>query len=115
MVMTAWNLGLGQMFGLVAIAGFIGGVINLFVTENGFFLPGNKKVGDNTIFQPGFIGTLVAGTAAGALAWGLEGRAKDVVIARVQETAPGATSSAEITLTIVVLVGAVLIGFGGAK
>jgi hypothetical protein len=113
--MTPWNLNLGGMFGLIALAGLIGGIINIFVSENGFVLPGRKKIGDNTVFQPGFIGTLVAGAASAALSWGLEGPAKDVIIARVKQGTPPSVPAAEITLTVVALAGAVLIGFGGAK
>ncbi|HLZ80138.1 MAG TPA: hypothetical protein VKP04_00780 [Ktedonobacteraceae bacterium] len=92
---------------VVCAAGAIGGLVNALLSDNGFFLPATKQAGDLTILQPGFLGNMLIGLVAAGISWGLYGPLG---------TAPvfGAMPASE-SFTLSALIGAVLVGMGGAR
>lgn len=104
--MSLWALLL-----IVSGAGAIGGVVNLLMSDNqGFVLPQFVATSGTQIFRPGAIGNIVIGAVAAAISWGLYGPfAASVVFG----PAPAGTPAP--TLTLTALVGAVLVGIGGAR
>ena len=96
---------------IVFVAGAIGGLVNAILTDNGFVMP--KRVsGDRgqQFFQPGFFGNVIIGGIAACVSWGLYGPFANVIIA-----GPQSPETQNPGLTVSALVGAILIGIGGAK
>lgn len=94
----------------IVLAGAVGGVVNALLHDQGFRLPSKAQVDGLTIYRPGWIGNVVIGSIAAAISWGLYGPLAAYSIAGTGPTAP---TSAGLTLSS--LVGAVLIGVGGAR
>jgi hypothetical protein len=99
---------------IIFFAGAIGGSINAFITDNGFAMP-KKAAGDrgNKIYQPGFLGNMFIGGIAACISWGLYGPFANayIVVGRSSES----LSSQPPGITVAALVGAVLVGIGGAR
>ncbi|MHB9004753.1 MAG: hypothetical protein ACYC6C_11945 [Coriobacteriia bacterium] len=98
----------------VAIAGAVGGVVNSLLTDNGFRLPKSEPAGNTTIYRPGWIGNVVVGLVAAVISWGLYGPLAAYYIATTGGLKVAATAE-PVGLTLSTLVGAVLIGIGGAR
>lgn len=99
----------------VAIAGAVGGFVNALISDNGFWKPITEQVDGNKIYRPGFIGNVLIGGVAAIISWGLYGPLAAYFIAGTQEAMKTNTSPEKIGLTLSSLVGAVLIGIGGAR
>jgi len=93
---------------LVAAAGMFGGLLNALLTHNGFVLWRWAKTDDGRIFRPGVFGNVLVGGGAAAISWGLYGPLAAVDLF-------GATPAAGHPLTLSALVGAALVGVGGAR
>jgi hypothetical protein len=98
----------------VAVAGAVGGVVNSLLTDNGFRLPKAEPAGNTTIYRPGWIGNVVVGMVAAVVSWGLYGPLASYYIATTGGLKATAASES-VGLTLSTLVGAVLIGIGGAR
>ena len=92
---------------IVCGAGAIGGLINGLLTSNGILLPDMLEVDRLRILRPGFIGNMVIGMVAAGISWGLYGPLSTMPIFSAMPAAQGLTLSA--------LVGAALVGIGGAR
>jgi hypothetical protein len=98
-------------FPLLAIfaAGAIGGLANLLLAGDGFHLP--KYDPPTGIYLPGFLGNIAIGGIAAIVSWGLYGPFSSTVIigaGRLEgHDDPG--------VTLASLVGAILVGTGGAR
>jgi hypothetical protein len=92
----------------IALAGMIGGVVNALISDNGFVLPRKEDVSGRLIVRPGVLGNVIVGGVAASISWGLYGplAAVDLI---------GTTSPAGPALTLSALVGAMLVGVGGAR
>jgi hypothetical protein len=99
----------------VTLAGAVGGVVNALVTDKGFLLPSKEQVDALTIYRPGWIGNVIIGAIAAAISWGLYGPLAAYYIAGTAEALKRNTSPEQIGLALSSLVGAVLIGVGGAR
>ena len=99
----------------VALAGAVGGVVNALVTDKGFRLPRTEQVDAITIYCPGWIGNVITGAIAAAISWGLYGPLAAYYIAGTAEALKAHAAPDQIGLTLSSLVGAVLIGVGGAR
>src|SRR2546423_1460047 len=95
---------------IIVGAGAIGGVVNAVMTENGFVLPKQEKVDSGTILRPGFLGNLIIGGVAAGVSWGLYGPLANKVVFPPSLVATGDTG-----IALATLVGAVLVGVGGAR
>lgn len=100
---------------VVVAAGAVGGIVNALLTENGFLVPVTEKTSSGAqIIRPGFIGNVVIGAVAAGISWGLYGPlATFVLVGSAQAIARN--PSVDIGLSLSTVVGAVLIGIGGAK
>jgi hypothetical protein len=98
----------------VAVAGAVGGVVNAFMTDNGFLLPKSDSTSNGTILRPGYIGNVLVGSVAAVVSWGLYGPLANYQVAGTQP-ASSAPDSPWLGLSLSSLVGAVLIGIGGAR
>lgn len=99
---------------VIFLAGAIGGSVNAFLSNNGFIMP--KKVkGDrgNRIYQPGFLGNTFIGGIAACMSWGLYGPFADAYI--IVDKNSGASNEQLSGLSVSALVGAVIVGIGGAR
>ena len=96
-----------------AVAGAIGGLVNAFMTDNGFALPRVEKSEAGTIVRPGVFGNVGVGAVAAAISWGLYGPFASFVIVGNPDT--GQNAPAGIGLSLASFVGAILVGIGGAK
>jgi hypothetical protein len=104
---TVW-----EILGCVAAAGAVGGLVNALIGGSGgngrLVLP--KVVQPANVFQLGFLGNIILGAFAAAITWGLYGPLKDAVMLGAS---PGNGLPANLTVTA--LLGASLVGAGGAK
>jgi hypothetical protein len=92
----------------IIIAGASGGVINALLSDSGFIAPGWYEEAGNRIWKPGVLGNMLLGAAAAFISWGLYGPFSAFVL-----MPPDLTTKA--TLTLSALVGAFLVGIGGAR
>src|ERR1017187_10380886 len=99
----------------VAIAGAVGGIVNSLVADKGFSLPSKEEVEGVTIFRLGWIGNVVVGAVAAAISWGLYGPLAAFTIAGMPEALKSNPTPDKIGLTLASLVGAALVGMGGAR
>lgn len=103
--MPLWSLAL-----VIAAAGAVGGVLNAFLTDNGFVRWKNETVGGTTVWRPGFLGNILMGAVGAFLSWALYGRYAAAEV--VGNTDAG---SAKFTETLSSIAGAILIGTAGAR
>ena len=103
------------LFTIVVLAGAVGGIVNALLTENGFLVPRKETTSAGAvIIRPGFVGNVIVGGVAAGISWGLYGPlASFVLVGSAQAIAKN--PSADIGLSLSTVVGAVLIGIGGAK
>ena len=95
---------------IIVGAGAIGGVVNALMTENGFVLPKEEKVDSGIIVRPGFLGNVIIGGVAAGVSWGLYGPLANKIVFPPSPVTPGDTG-----IALATLVGAVLVGVGGAR
>lgn len=88
----------------IFVAGVIGGIVNAFMSDNGFVFP--RVTGG--IVQPGGVGNAFIGGIAAVVSWGLYGPFAGTPIFSGQ-AAPAAG------FTLSALVGAILVGISGAR
>lgn len=110
---------------LVTAGGVIGGAINALMTDNGFALPKYETQNGIRIFRPGFAGNMLIGGVAAAVSWGLYGPASGqaLIVDRPSGSVPAAPEGGskadapapQTVLTLASLVGAVMVGVGGAR
>ena len=100
-----------QIFGILFLAGGLGGAINALMTDNGFIMAKWEDANGNKIWRPGVIGNVFIGAVAAVISWGLYGPFADYVFVGFSGTAPQTAPS----LTVAAFVGAMLIGVGGAR
>lgn len=103
--MSAWSI-----MGVVMLAGGTGGFVNALQTDNGFALPYAEEVGKGRIYRPGWAVNAVVGAFAALISWGLYGPFAGAVV-----VGPRSVDGTPVTLTIAALVGAILVGMGGAR
>lgn len=96
-------------------AGAVGGVINALISDNGFALPQAKKVEDGiSILRPGFLSNVFIGAVAAGVSWGLYGPLATYIILG-SDKALASNPPEGVWLSVSSLVGAVLVGVGGAR
>ena len=91
-------------------AGVIGGVVNALISDNGFFMPMQKKTKKGTIVRPGVFGNMFIGGIAAAVSWGLYG---PFAASSIMGSQAGSVTS--VGLTLGSLIGAVMVGVGGSR
>src|SRR5579859_338508 len=101
------SIPLWLLLAIICVTGAIGGLINALLSDNGFLLPCKQEVNQLRILRPGFLGNMVIGMVAAAISWGLYGPLSTMPIF---SALPAAQS-----LTLSSLVGAALVGIGGAR
>jgi len=100
----------------VFLAGAVGGVVNALVTDNGFPLPRREPVdGDTAIVRPGWLGNVLVGAVAAVVSWGLYGPLSGYLVAGTPEALAANPAPGRVGLSLASLVGAVLVGVGGAR
>jgi hypothetical protein len=110
------NAAMWVMVFFVFLAGALGGLINALMTDNGFLLPKVEKVENLTgIFRPGYLGNVLVGAVAAVVSWGLYGPLSPYYIVGSEQALAANALPEEIGLTLASLVGAILIGMGGAR
>ena len=94
--------------GVVFLSGASGGIVNALLSDNGFVLP--RYARGMKILRPGFFGNMLIGGFSAAISWGLYGPfAGEFMLGESSVTNP------QIGLTLSGVVGAVLVGIGGAR
>jgi hypothetical protein len=101
------NIPLWLLLAIVCTAGAVGGLVNGLISDNGFLLPCMQQVDHLRIVRPGFLGNTLIGMVAAGLSWGLYGPLSTAPIFGVLPATQGLTLSA--------LLGAALVGIGGAR
>ncbi len=94
----------------VVVAGGLGGALNALFSDNGFILPKREQTDGNTIVRPGVFGNALVGAVGALVSWGLYGPAAAVVV-----VGSSSTAAPEPQLTVGAMMGAVLVGIGGAR
>ena len=98
----------------VFAGGAVGGLVNAFLSDNGFALPRTENVDGVAVLRPGVLGNLLVGGVAACLSWGLYGSGGQFFL--IGSAAPGAEVNRDPPgLTVAALFGAVLVGVGGAR
>jgi hypothetical protein len=104
---------------LICLTGGVGGAVNAFLSDNGFFLPRKEQADGKGIWRPGFLGNIVVGSIAAFISWGLYGPLSARIIVPLNLSQANAPSTQptdqEIGLSLSGLVGAVLVGISGAR
>ena len=90
----------------VVMAGAIGGVVNAFLSHNGFLLPKRMNAGSSTIWCPGVLGNVLVGSVAAVVSWCLYGPVANLTVTSLAQTT-------EFKLSVLAL--SILIGVGGAR
>jgi hypothetical protein len=90
---------------LIALAGAAGGIVNAFVSDNGFILPRNM----HGIWCPGFISNILVGAFSAFSSWAFYGSGSGIELANIGD------ARTEISLRFSALAGAFLVGVAGAK
>ena len=104
------------MLGLVLLAGALGGVVNAFMTDNGFLLPKTEQLaGGSTLLRPGYLGNVLVGAVAALASWGLYGPLAAHMVAGTAQALGSNPPDDRMGLTLASLVGAMLVGIGGAR
>ena len=101
-------MSLWLMILIIFAAGAVGGIVNALLSDNGFILPKPEKIGENQIIRPGFLGNILISGIASCVSWGLYGPFATFNMA-------GSAAADGVVLTLSSLVGAILIGIGGAR
>jgi hypothetical protein len=110
------NVSMWIMFFIVLIAGAVGGAVNALMTDNGFLVPKMEKVDDKTsIFRPGYLGNILIGAVAAVVSWGLYGPLSPYYIIGTEQALAANALPETVGLTLAALVGAIMIGIGGAR
>lgn len=94
---------------VVALGGAVGGLVNAYLSDNGFLLSKTEIVDGRRIIRPGALGNVFIGAVAAALSWALYGPLGDVTVVGPRDP------NVVVTLSLAALAGAVLIGVGGAR
>jgi hypothetical protein len=97
---------------IICVAGAVGGVVNALMTNNGFVMPQRESTDVGSILRPGFFGNIIIGAIAAGISWGLYGPLANNVVfgaAALTKNSEGAG------ISVSALVGAVLVGIGGAR
>jgi hypothetical protein len=95
---------------IIVGAGAVGGLVNAVMTSNGFVLPKSEDTEGGTILRPGFLGNVLIGGIAAGVSWGLYGPLANAIIFPT-----GAVNTTGVNIALATLVGAVLVGIGGAR
>jgi hypothetical protein len=103
------------LFFIVCAAGAVGGVVNALITDNGFVMPRREQVDQMSIVRPGYIGNILIGAIAAGVSWGLYGPLATYYIVVIAEKTSQPVADQIIGITLSSLVGAVLVGVGGAR
>jgi hypothetical protein len=110
------NTSMWIMLFFVLVAGAVGGAVNALMTDNGFLRPKMEKVDDKTsIFRPGYLGNILIGAVAAVVSWGLYGPLSPYYIIGTEQALAANALPEAVGLTLASLVGAILIGIGGAR
>jgi hypothetical protein len=110
------NVSMWIMFFIVLIAGAVGGAVNALMTDNGFLVPKMEKVDEKTsIFRPGYLGNILIGAVAAVVSWGLYGPLSPYYIIGTEQALAANALPETVGLTLAALVGAIMIGIGGAR
>jgi hypothetical protein len=110
------NVSMWIMFFIVLIAGAVGGAVNALMTDNGFLRPKMEKVDEKTsIFRPGYLGNILIGAVAAVVSWGLYGPLSPYYIIGTEQALAANALPETVGLTLAALVGAIMIGIGGAR
>lgn len=100
----------------IALAGALGGIVNAFMSENGFLLPKSEQTSSgSTVMRPGYLGNIFIGSTAATVSWGLYGPLASFLIVGTPQAIATNTSLDKVGLSLASLVGAMLVGIGGAK
>jgi hypothetical protein len=109
--------GIWKLLSVVFAAGAFGGLINAFLTDNGFTMAAKQKVESRTIFVPGAFGNVLFGAVAASISWGLYGPFANIpVVSLVTPVGtPGNAGYQAVSISASGFLGAVLVGVGGAR
>lgn len=100
----------------IFIAGAVGGVVNALMSDNGFLLPKSEQTTNGTtVLRPGYLGNILIGSVAAIVSWGLYGPLSSYFIAGTAEAVKSNSSPEKVGLSLASLVGALLVGIGGAR
>src|ERR1700681_1380428 len=92
---------------LISLAGAFGGLINAFMSDNGFALPQRE----GSVWCPGFISNVLVGAFSAFAPWAFYGSGAGIELAQQINQ----TSRNELSLKASALAGAFLVGVAGAK
>ncbi|WP_208174078.1 hypothetical protein [Hymenobacter negativus] len=100
----------------IAGAGAVGGVVNAFMSDNGFFLPVSTTTERGTMWQPGYLGNILVSTVAALVSWGLYGPAANaVLVVSPPVSVPDGAKVISVSLSLANLMGALMVGVAGAR
>ena len=100
---------------IICIAGAIGGFANALITDNGFALPRTERIDNGvSILRPGYLGNVIVGAISAGISWGLYGPMANIIVLG-SEAAIRKNPEELFGISLSSLVGAVLIGVGGAR
>lgn len=93
----------------IALFGAIGGLINAFLSDNGFALPKQEITSGASLWRPGYLGNVFVSTVSALISWGLYGPYANHVLFPTDNTAP------RLTFSVANMVGALLVGVAGSR
>ena len=106
-------MSVGKMLWIIFGVGAVGGLLNAYLSTGRLEMPRRAIVDDNVrVWIPGFIGNMIIGGVAAAISWGLYGPLSSMAL--FKSPTPGTLSPVD-TFTLATVMGAVLVGIGGAR
>jgi hypothetical protein len=105
-----------MMMLFVFVAGGVGGTVNALMTDNGFVKPKREPASaGGTVFRAGWLGNAFVGAIAALISWGLYGPLGALMLYGTTAALAKNASPETVGLSLAALVGAILVGIGGAR
>jgi hypothetical protein len=95
---------------IITIVGAIAGALSAAMSERGRGMPGTVVVGGRIIWQPGWVGSVLAGAIAAAALWSLLGPGANAIVLSTKPSNAG-----RYAVSLPTIVGALLVGFSAAR
>jgi hypothetical protein len=101
---------------ILTIAAAVAGALSAMMSERGRGMPGTVVVGGKTVWQPGWVGSVLAGAIAAAALWSLFGPGANAIVFITNPTNAGRYAvSLRYAGLLPTIVGALLVGFSAAR
>jgi hypothetical protein len=100
---------------ILTIAAAVAGALSAMMSERGRGVPGTVIVGGKTVWQPGWVGSVLAGAIAAVALWSLFGLGANAIVLITNPTNAGRDAVSLRYAVWLPTIGALLVGFSAAR